>query len=159
VSKYCVFKIFCPCFGEVKVPEKIFGNEILISDCPYVNIAPLCPSSGVPDYDQNSQRISWESKSGTEKPIPFDGVPFYFEYFELKSEVSFGTSKLRHFFKIQKQNSSLFAAERFKQSELIGKPSLNPNHCSIPMEKVLFSQIFTRKQTFDRIVFTLRNSP
>jgi acid phosphatase class B len=32
----------------------------------------------------------------------------------LKSEVCFGTSKLRHFFKIQKQNSLLFAAERCK---------------------------------------------
>jgi hypothetical protein len=26
------------------VPENIFGNEILISDCPYANIAPLCPT-------------------------------------------------------------------------------------------------------------------
>jgi hypothetical protein len=46
-----------------------------------------------------------------------------------------------------------------KQLELIGKPGLNPNHCSIPMEKVFFLQIFARKQTFDRIFFTPRNSP
>jgi hypothetical protein len=38
-----------------------------------------------------------------------------------------------------------------KQSELIGKPGLNPNHCSIPMEKMFFLDIFARKQTFDRI--------
>jgi Na+-translocating ferredoxin:NAD+ oxidoreductase RnfE subunit len=25
-------------------PEKIIFDEILISDCPYVNIAPLCPT-------------------------------------------------------------------------------------------------------------------
>jgi hypothetical protein len=33
-------------FWLIKVPEKFFGNEILISDCPYVNIAPLCPTLG-----------------------------------------------------------------------------------------------------------------
>ena len=37
-----------------------------------------------------------------------------------------------------------------KQSELIGKPGLNPNHSSIPMQKVFFLHIFARKQTFDR---------
>jgi hypothetical protein len=46
-----------------------------------------------------------------------------------------------------------------KQSELMGKHGLNPNHCSIPMEKVFFLQIFSRKQTFDRIFFTPQNSP
>jgi hypothetical protein len=29
-----------PLFWWIKVREKIFGNKILISDCPYVNIAP-----------------------------------------------------------------------------------------------------------------------
>ena len=32
-----------PLFWLIKVTEKLFGNEILISDCPYVNIAPLRP--------------------------------------------------------------------------------------------------------------------
>ena len=36
-----------------------------------------------------------------------------------------------------------------KQSELIGKPNLNPNYCSMPIEKVFFLHIFA--QTFDRI--------
>ena len=42
-----------------------------------------------------------------------------------------------------------------KQSELIGKPGLNPNYCSISMEKVFFLQIFAQKQTFDRIASLL----
>ena len=42
-----------------------------------------------------------------------------------------------------------------KQSELIGKPCLNPNHCSISMGKVFFLQIFAQKQTFDRILSLL----
>jgi hypothetical protein len=38
----------------MKVLEKFFGNEILInSDCPYVNIAPLCPTlaPGIPGFN------------------------------------------------------------------------------------------------------------
>jgi hypothetical protein len=46
-----------------------------------------------------------------------------------------------------------------KQLELIGKPGLNPNHCSIPVKKVFLLQIFAQKLTFDRIFFTPRNSP
>jgi hypothetical protein len=74
----------------------------------------------------------------------------------LKSEVSFGTSKLlSFFFEIQKQNFSLLLQRDVKQSELIGKPGLNPNHCSVPMEKLFFLQTFAQKQTF----FIPRNSP
>jgi hypothetical protein len=43
-KNWVTFKIFLPLFWWIKVPEKFFGNEILISDCPYVNIAPLCPT-------------------------------------------------------------------------------------------------------------------
>ena len=66
-----------------------------------------------------------------------------------------GRGFLRHvetsFFKIQKQNSPFLLQRHVKQSELIGKPGLNPNHNSIPMQKVFFLHIFARKQTFDRI--------
>ena len=72
-------------------------------------------------------------------------------FFELKSEVSFGTSKFRHFVKIQKQTPHcLLQRDVIKQSELIRKPGLNPNHCSIRMEKAFYLQIFAQQQTFDR---------
>jgi hypothetical protein len=81
-------------------------------------------------------------------------------FFELKSEVPFGTSKLSSFFSKSQSKTPHFLLQRdVKQSELIGKLGLNPNHCSIPMEKVFFLQMFAPKQTFDRIFFTPRNSP
>ena len=37
---WILFQNFLPLFWWIKVPGKYFGNEILISDCPCVNIAP-----------------------------------------------------------------------------------------------------------------------
>jgi hypothetical protein len=56
----------------------------------------------------------------------------------LKSDISLGTSKLRHFFQNTKGKSSLFAAERCKTVGTNWKHGLNPNHCSIAVEKVFF---------------------
>jgi hypothetical protein len=43
--EYCVknyiFKVSCPGFGELSLRKKF---SVLTSDCPYVNIAPLCPT-------------------------------------------------------------------------------------------------------------------
>jgi hypothetical protein len=70
-------------------------------------------------------------------------------------------SFLRHvqtfviFSKYKSKTSHFLLQIDVKQSELIGKPGLNPNHCSVPMEKVFFLQTFAQKQTF----FIPRNSP
>jgi hypothetical protein len=56
---------------------------------------------------------------------------------------------------MQKQTPHFSLQRDIKQSELIEKPDLNPNHCNIPMEKVFFLQIFAQKQIFDRISFSL----
>jgi hypothetical protein len=44
VKNYVKFQNFLPLFRWIKVPEKIFGNEILISDCPLRQHCPLCPT-------------------------------------------------------------------------------------------------------------------
>ena len=60
-----MFPKFLHLFWWIKFPEKNFGNEILISDCPYVNIAPLCPTLALASkriicllfkYHENSHR-------------------------------------------------------------------------------------------------------
>jgi hypothetical protein len=65
----------------------------------------------------------------------------FYSIFYLVEERGF----LRHvqtFVIFSKYKSKTLLQRDVKQSELIGKPGLNPNHCSIPMEKVFFLQIF-----------------